>query len=130
MTEVADALLREAGVPFRVGYNFASAVTTYGRQNGKTPSQITYAEYQQIYKDVNGAPLPLEADQMQQVVDPRRVVANRRGRGGPQPAEVERMLAQHRTRVAADAGWVSGERQKMSKAEENLNAVFNRLAVQ
>jgi argininosuccinate lyase len=130
MTELADALLREAGVPFRQGYNFASAVTTYGRQNGKTPSQITYPEYQRIYKEVNGAVFPLEADAMQQVVDPRRVVANRRGRGGPQPAEVERMLSEHRTRLAASRAWVGAERQKMADAETKLNGVFNVIAGQ
>ena len=130
MTELADALLREAGVPFRQGYNFASAVTTYGRQNGKTPSQITYPEYQRIYKEVNGAVFPLEADAMQQVVDPRRVVANRRGRGGPQAAEVERMLSEHRNRLAADRTWVGTERQKMATAETRLNGVFDRLAGQ
>ena len=47
-------------------------------------------------------------DAMQQVVDPRRVVANRKGRGGPQPAEVERMLTDHRTRLAADREWAHG----------------------
>jgi argininosuccinate lyase len=130
MTELADALLREAGVPFRQGYNFASAVTTYGRQNGKTPSQITYPEYQRIYQEVNGAVFPLEAAAMQQVVDPRMVVANRKGRGGPQPAEVERMLAGHRNRLAADRDWAGAERKKMADAETRLNAVFNQLAGQ
>jgi argininosuccinate lyase len=130
MTELADMLLREAGIPFRIGYNFASAVTTYGRQNGKTPHQITYAEFQRIYKEVNGAVLPLDADQMQQVVDPRRVVSNRRGRGGPQPAEVERMIAEHRTRLNADREWVVQQRQKLIEAETNLNGAFNRLAGQ
>ena len=96
-----------------------------GRQNGKTPSQITYPEYQRIYKDVNGAVFPLEADAMQQVVDPRGVVANRRGRGGPQPAEVERMLAEHRNRLAADRTWVGTERQKMATAETRLNGVLD-----
>ena len=105
-------------------------MTTYGRQNGKTPSQITYPEYQRIYKEVNGAVFPLEADAMQQVVDPRRVVANRRGRGGPQAAEVERMLSEHRNRLAADRTWVGTERQKMATAETRLNGVFDRLAGQ
>jgi argininosuccinate lyase len=129
MTELADALLRAADVPFRIGYNFASAVTTYGRANGKTPSQITYAEYAQIYKDSNGgAALPLTEQQLQEAIDPRKMVSNRRGRGGPQPAEVRRMLSEHQGRLASDRAWVSSERQKMTRAEADLNAVFARLA--
>lgn len=130
MTELADTLLREAGVPFRLGYNFASAVTSYGRKNGKTPSQLTFAEYQQIYQQVNGAPLPLTSEQLDQAIDPRKMVANRRGRGGPQPAEVQRMNAEHRTRLASDRDWTAGERQKMARSEASLETLFNRLAGQ
>lgn len=131
MTELADALLRGSAVPFRIGYNFASAVTTYGRANGKTPTQISYAEYTKIYQDVNdGARLPLTEEQLQDAIDPRKMVANRRGRGGPQPAEVRRMLSEHQTRLAADREWVAGERQNMARAEAGLDAVFTRLAGQ
>jgi argininosuccinate lyase len=128
MTEVADLLLRDAQVPFRIGYNFASAITTFGRKNGKTPNQITYAEYQKIYEDVNMTKLPVTEAQLQHAIDPRLMVANRRGRGGPQPAEVERMIGEHQKRVAADRGWVSSERQGMTNAEASLDAVFTRLA--
>ncbi len=127
MTELADTLLREASVPFRIGYNYASAVTTFGRKNGKTPAQISYADYEKLYSDVTGKVLPLSETQMQQVIDPRRVVANRRGRGGPQPAEVERMLAEHRGRVTADLEWVKNQRAGMVKSETNLDAAFTKL---
>ena len=130
MTEVADTLLREAAVPFRIGYNYASAVTTFGRKNGKTPAQITYPEYRKLYSDVTGQTLPLSEAQLQQVIDPRRLVANRRGRGGPQPAEVERMLTEHRGRVATDVEWVKNQRAGMAKAETNLNAAFTKLVSQ
>jgi argininosuccinate lyase len=130
MTEVADTLLREVGVPFRIGYNFASAVTTYGRKNGKTPMQISFEEYGTIYRTTTGQALPLSEAQMRAIVDPRQMVANRKGRGGPQPAEVHRMLDQHRGRVAADSAWVAGERSSMSKAETNLDSFFTRLADQ
>lgn len=130
MTELADTLLREASVPFRVGYNYASAVTTFGRKNGKTPVQISFAEYTKLYRDTTGQALPLNEEQLQQVIDPRKVVANRRGRGGPQPAEVERMLAEHLGRVASDGEWVKTERVGMAKAETNLDTVFTTLVGQ
>lgn len=130
MTEIADALLRSSGVPFRIGYNFASAVTTYGRANGKTPSQISYEEYTRLYKEVNGGPLPLTEAQLQEAIDPRKMVANRRGRGGPQPAEVRRMVAEHQRRLSADRAWVAGERHKMATAEARLDTAFSQLAGQ
>jgi argininosuccinate lyase len=131
MTELADALLREADVPFRIGYNFASAITTYGRNNGKTPTQISYAEYDSVFRELNGgARLPLSEQQLQAAIDPRFMVANRRGRGGPQRSEVERMLSEHQGRLAADRQWVAGEREKMGHAEAQLNQAFERLIAQ
>ncbi|MBA2353770.1 MAG: argininosuccinate lyase [Acidobacteria bacterium] len=130
MTELADALLRGAGVPFRIGYNFASAVTTYGREHGKTPNQITYAEYGRIYQEVNKAPLPLSEAQLQEAIDPRKMVANRRGKGGPQVAEVNRMISEHRSRLTANRLWATAEKEGMTRAEANLDVAFNQLAGQ
>jgi argininosuccinate lyase len=93
------------------------------------PTVITYAECGEIYQELDaGTMLPLSEAQLQDAIDPRKMVANRRGRGGPQPAEVRRMLSEHGTGLGSDRGWVAGERKKMAAAEANLDVVFNRLA--
>src|SRR5262249_26084884 len=42
MTELADVLLREGGIPFRTGHHVAGEVAAYGREHGKPPKDITY----------------------------------------------------------------------------------------
>ena len=98
MTEVADTLLRHADVPFRIGHHYASEITEYGRAQGKRPKELTADELRHLYDEAYGEPLPVDVALIQAALDPEQMVASRRGLGGPQIAEVTRMLeaGQHR----------------------------------
>ena len=128
MTELADTLLREAGVPFRTGHEFASELTTYGRANGKRPKDLTYTEATEIYRKATGQKLPLTDAQFRQAIDARFMVFNRKGRGGPQPPEVRRMLAAQQQRVAGDQSWVKAEKGRLTAAYANLEREFKALS--
>jgi len=128
MTEVADTLQRIADVPFRIGHHFASELTTYGRERGKRPRDLTWAELQQIYKDAShGQTMPLTETQMRQTLDAAFVVANRHGLGGSQPDEVKRMLDGGRARVAASAEWLRTQKAALQRAELTLDQEFANL---
>ena len=101
-TEIADALLQRADVPFRIGHHFASLLTDYGRSHALTLHAIPYAEAARIYADENKTPLPLDEKAYRQIISAEYMVYGRRGLGGPQVAEVERMLADERAKAAAD----------------------------
>ena len=128
MTEVADTLLRHAGVPFRAGHHYASEITEYGRARGKRPKDLTADELRRLYEEAAGEPLPLDTALVQAALDPERMVAGRRGLGGPQPAEVARMLREGRTRVDASRVWLRGTRGRLAEAQSALQAAFERLA--
>jgi argininosuccinate lyase len=128
MTEVADTLQREADIPFRIGHHFASEMTTYGRAKGKRPTELTYPELQAIYKEAtHGQALPLSETQMKQALDPKYVVSHRNGLGGSQPAEVTRMLTDQKAQLAARTAWLTGERQRLSRADADLEKPFTAL---
>lgn len=128
MTELAETLRREAGVPFRTGYDVASELTTYGRSRHKRPRDLTHAEVSDVYRTVTGGPLPLSAAQLQRVFDPAEIVRSRKGRGGPQPAEVQRMLDAQRADATASLAWASGERDRLRRASDGLDRQFGALA--
>ena len=93
MTEVADTLLREAQIPFRIGHHYASELTTYGRNHGKKPKDLTDAEFARIYEEsTSGQKLPVPASSVRSALNAQDVVKNRKGLGGTQPDEVRRML--------------------------------------
>ena len=128
MTEVADTLLRDAGVPFRVAHHYASALTDYGRAEGKRPAELTDAELQAIYVEAIGEPLPLPPGTIHAAMDPAKMVAARKGLGGPQPVEVRRMLAAQQLGVQADESWLKSRREALQAAAKARQAAFDALS--
>jgi argininosuccinate lyase len=128
-TELADTLQREADVPFRIGHHFASELVNYGRGHHLRASQIPYAEAQQIYAEIAGAAkmetkLPLTEEHFRRSLTAENMVTASKGLGGPQPAEVARMLAGAKERLAADRAWIDTTRKKLDDAQQKLNEAF------
>ncbi|MCX7136423.1 MAG: argininosuccinate lyase, partial [Proteobacteria bacterium] len=91
-TEIADALLQRAEVPFRVGHHFASQLTDYGRGKSVKLHEIPYAEAERIYAADTQQKLPLSETDFREIISAEYMVFGRKGIGGPQLAEVNRML--------------------------------------
>lgn len=127
MTEVADTLWREAGVPFRTGHRMASELTTYGRSLGKGPADLSYAEVSAVYQRVTGDPFPLTPQQYQKAIDPKQVVFSRRGQGGPSPQETARMIESHSRNLEEYRQWIQQRKDRIRQAQERLEQEFRRL---
>ncbi len=128
MTEVADVLLRRAEVPFRVAHHYASELTTYGRTNDKRPLELTDDELERIYEEAIGEPLPIDVRWIRSAMEPGDMVAARRGLGGPQPAEVSRMLGAANERLRRDAAWLDETHNGLDDTATSLRAGFEALA--
>jgi argininosuccinate lyase len=133
-TELADVLMREANLPFRVGHHFASALVDFGRSNGLRPAELPYAEAARIYartaRDMLGqqdAPFPLSEARFRAALSAEGMVRASRGLGGPQPEETARILAALEARIAADQAWLAGRRQALAEANARLDAAFTAL---
>jgi argininosuccinate lyase len=62
-----------------------------------------------------------------QVLSPAWVVQARVGIGGPQPAEVRRMLDEATGRLRQDEEWMRATRARLADADARLEAAFRRL---
>ena len=127
MTEIADLLYVEAGVPFSVGHRFASHLAEYGRNSGLRPSDIDYSRAARVYSDVVGADFPLSGQQYASALDPAAFVATRVGRGGPQHDEIRRMLAEQSEERSTDSERVRGLRVDLVAAHDLLEREFGTL---
>ena len=133
-TELADVLQREADVPFRIGHHFASQLVDFGRKNELKPSEIAYSEAVRIYAEAGrefslaNARLPLTEARFRSSLSAEGMVNSSKGLGGPQAAEVKRMLEAGRKRLAEDQAWVAQRLAKLAQAQSGLDAAFRRIA--
>jgi argininosuccinate lyase len=129
-TEIADALLQKASVPFRIGHHFASRLTDYGRSHGLKLDEIPLAEVASIYGEEAQQPFPLSEAEYREVISAEYMVYGRRGRGGPQLDEVDRMLAAAHVALQADSGWLAQCNVSRDESAAGLDAAFAALAAE
>jgi len=131
--ELADTLEREHKVPFRIGHSFASLIVGQARDQGLLPKEFPYADAQKLFTKAaqkyswKDQRLPLSESAFRATLSPRTMVETRKGTGGPQPAEVKRMLAEAGKRLQADKSWMGERRQQLIKADEALDKAFAKL---
>jgi argininosuccinate lyase len=127
-TEIADALLQRADVPFREGHHFASALADHGRGLGLALCEIAHADAALLYQAQTGRDFPFDEATFRDVIGAEHMVFDRRGRGGPQLAEVDRMLADEDLRAASDLEWARTERARLERLATDLDAAVTALA--
>ena len=132
--DIAETLQRDHGVPFRVGHSFASSLVTHARAEGLRPSDFPYPKAVESYTaalakyKLPDAKLPLDEKAFRKLLSPADMVRTRVGVGGPQPAEVERMLAGAQATLKADKSWMLGTRQRLKESDAKLDAAFAKLS--
>ena len=130
--ELADVLMRTYKLPFRVGHHFASEVVEYAKAKNIKPLDFPYVEAQRIYAEtVKGsdfaAALPMSEAEFRSTLNPVAIVKNRQTAGGPQPAEMERMLKESAQRVAQQDAWIKARRTQIASSLARLDSDFDKL---
>jgi argininosuccinate lyase len=128
-TELADTLQREDDVPFRIGHHFASELVTFGRANDLKPADLPWPEIERIWATVSpGTKMPLSEAVFRRSLSARGMVEAAKGLGGPQPAEVARMLAARQATLKSDQDWLAERRAALASAQQKLDAAFAAVA--
>ena len=131
--ELAEVLQREHAIPFRVGHSFASAIVSHARAENLRPKDFPYSVAVDAYRksleeyELPDADFPLTEERFHDVLSPRTMVETRLGTGGPQPAEVKRMLAQAEEQQKSARQWLDEKRQDLADADRRLDEAFNAL---
>lgn len=99
VTELADVLVREGGLPFRTAHHIVSDVVTILTSRGESLADLTLEVLNDAAMRVTGQAAPLTEEQLRTAVDPVHFVHVRRVRGGPARDEMRRYLADARRRL-------------------------------
>jgi argininosuccinate lyase len=132
--ELADVLMRQYRLPFRVGHHFASEIVDHAKAHDIRPSDFPYAEARRIYQKtlkemgVAGGDLPISEAEFRATLDPVAIVRNRATAGGPQPAEMVRMIASARQKLATQESWIRERRERIDQALTGLDRDFDKIA--
>ena len=76
---------------------------------------------------VAGSELPMSETEFRATLDPVAIVRNRATAGGPQPAEMARMIASARQKLATQEGWIKERRERIDQALAGLDRDFAKL---
>jgi argininosuccinate lyase len=130
--EIADVLMRQYKLPFRVGHHFASEMVGYARGNNILPLEFPYSEARRIYREAvaghAGPPeMPMSEAEFKAALNPVVIVQARTTKGGPQPAEMTKMLGDAQQSLAEQKKWIADKRGKLADAEKRLNSDFEKL---
>ena len=123
-TEIADALLQKAEVPFRTGHHFASKLTDYGRGKGLKIHEIPYSEAQRIYEEQAKDKLPLTEAEFREVISAEYMVFGRKGLGGPQVSDVKRSHIEKHALATKDSAWLQTQSSNLKLANTILDKQF------
>ena len=111
----------------------ASGIVTHARDKGLVPREFPYDKAVELYAEaakkykIAETALPMKEARFREVLSAEYMVKSRVGTGGPQPAEVERMLARARATFAADTAWMAQTRKRLKDADAKLDAAFAKL---
>ena len=132
--EVADVLMRDYKLPFRVGHHVASGIVSYAKANNIAPSDFPYSEVRRIYAEVVAKEYPqgqhecpMSEEQFRKTLDPVAIVANRRTAGGPQTKELQKAIERMDKAVQKQTEWVKDKRSHIDESLEELDKDFRKL---
>lgn len=117
LTELADALVRDHGLPFRIAHAIASELPGRRSKDATTPlSEILTA----VSTEVAGVPVRYAQRELEEILSPRHFVDVRRTHGGPAPAETGRALDRSREQLVVDQRWWTAGMESLKAAEQRL----------
>jgi argininosuccinate lyase len=124
ITELADTLVREHGVPFKAGHAIASRLMSRAatRQEGGLSALLS-----EVSREALGKSVEIDEASLARVLSPQHFVEVRKTPGGPSPSETVRGIAASQLRLAEDAEWVKRRIERLRGSERELAEAVMRL---
>ena len=120
MTELADVIVREKGLSFRMAHNVVGKTVQRAVEEGKSAVELRVEMLDDACQELFGHRLELSPSALARALDPWENIAVRRVTGGPAPEEMARMLAAAGARQAAAEARQRARRESIAAARARL----------
>lgn len=115
ITELADTLVRDAGLSFRTAHRIVSGVVDRLTKQRQTLRDLRLHDLDDVALHITGEPTGLTTSRLDEVVDPAHFVAVRSVIGGPAPGEMVRALEVVQKQCAEDGAMLSARGQRLEE---------------
>ena len=129
--EIADRLMHDHGLPFRIGHHVASRMVSWARANNVLPKDFPYEQMQRIYKEEileefpeGPQELPMSEAEFLDALDPRKIIANRKTKGSAAHDQVQAMLVEFTEKLKKEQTQTENLRKQVDEAIKDLEAKF------
>lgn len=127
VTELADTLVRECGMPFRQAHSVVSALVSYAVGQQLAPEALTVKRLNEVAAEQLGQTLSLSEEAFDRALDPQAFVEARVLPGGAAPSATAQVLDTQEERNDADSLWLDNARKSLSEADQELQEAVRHL---
>jgi argininosuccinate lyase len=124
VTELADTLTREHGVPFKTSHRIAARFVS---DASSRPGDPLSAVLRDVVETVAGRTIAIDEARLAEVLSPEYFVNVRRTPGGPAPDQIASAIDRSEDRLRTDGAWREAAVNKLFDAEQQLNAAVGRM---
>ncbi len=121
VTELADTLTRERGLPFAQSHAIAAGLVAAHRA---TPDRPLVALLAEVSARVTGAAIDLGAERLDDILDPSHFVRVRETLGGPAPSRTAAALRVADAALKYDTAWLATMRGRLARADRDRRAAL------
>jgi argininosuccinate lyase len=118
LTELADTLVRDNGMPFRTAHQIAGKLIAARRVDAAATLSTLVAD---ATRELLGTPLQYSDDALEQILSPRHFVAVRKTSGGPAPEVTSPAIVASNAELQADRDWWKDATNALRQAETKLS---------
>ena len=119
VTELADTLARDHGVPFRTAHAIAAAFIACSASRPDLPLS---GRLREAASTASGLELDLDDSLLERILSPHHFVEVRRTPGGPAPSETARAISEAEGKLGDDLHWLEDRIRGLRRAEEALRS--------
>jgi argininosuccinate lyase len=124
VTELADTLVREQGLPFSAGHAIAAKLIDRARRDPNATLSAIVAEES---KAITGRALDYPDARLREILSPAHFIEVRQTLGGPAPSVTAKAIDASRTLLERDNTWLRDTRARLTAAAATLQTEARRL---